>query len=215
MKGRQRLAVSARPDADDSDSPALQLLKLVWAKGMKDSWGRINGSMSSALRLAIGAGLEFHPGDFAVIYKSFRAGYWVGSEDEWIYASAIENLNVSAYTAWESYKMRKPFIANAVEGRAYGSTSLHRDQVSRKRGRLAVGFSLILPTHTGTMTNPRRWFVTGFDDDAAIVRLALYEHDHQTGKPKRLRKLNHLELADLCPAPKKPKKASEVRDAPQ
>jgi hypothetical protein len=184
-------------------SDALTLLTHVWKRGMKDSWGRINGSMFQALSLAIGAGLKFEAKDFEHIYSrdGFRGGYWVGAEYEWIYSSAIENGNASAYKAWEEFKGRKPFFANGVKGRHYpGTRYLHTTQMSAQRGRLAVGFSFPL--------DGRCWFVTGFDDEKGILRAALYERDYAQGKPKKLRKFTHEEIAELFPAPKKVKKAA-------
>lgn len=194
-------------------SSALSLLKHVWDKGMRDSWGRINHSMYTALSLAIGAGLKFDASDFDYIYKApsygdggFNGGYWVGAEDEWIYSMAIENGNSSAWTAWEERKNRKPFFANDVEGRRWSSGYLHTNQMQSKRCRLAVGFSFPLDN--------RRWFVTGFDDKAGILRAALYERNVQEGKPKKLRKFSHEEIASLFPAPKKDKaKAATATEA--
>lgn len=186
-------------------STALTLLTHIWKRGMKDSWGRINGSMSHALSLAIGSGLKFEAKDFWTIFQrpelgGFNGGYWVGSESEWIYSMAIENGNASAYQAWEEYRARKPFIANNVEGRRWAQGYTHTNQMQSQRCRLGVGFSFPL--------DGRRWFVTTFDDEAGIMRAALYEHDHQTGKPKKLRKFTHEEIAELFPAPKKAKKAA-------
>lgn len=47
--------------------------------------------------------------------------------------------------------------------------------------------------------------MTGFDDEKGIIRLASYEKHWPQGKPKKLLKLTHEELAKICPAPKKEK----------
>lgn len=183
-------------------STALTLLTHVWKHGAKDSWGRVNTSMYRALSLAIGSGLQFDAEDFETIYDyprngGFNGGYWVGSESEWIYSMAVENGNASAYQAWEEYKGRKPFFANDVRGTQYGTQYLHTSQMRSQRCRLAVGFSFPI--------EGKRWFVTSFDDEAGIMRAALYNGYTNSGKPKKLRKFTHEEISELFPAPKKAK----------
>lgn len=195
----------------EKETTAHQLLRHVWENCSRDSWGRINHAMRQALKLAIGARLEFVEADFKAIFSSprsggFNGGYWVTGGSEWIYAMAIESDNSTAWTAYEAYKGRRPFIANNVEARNHGLGYIHADTMSRKRGRLAEGYSFPISTNLGTMTNLRRWYVTGFDDKAGIVRIALYQNDNHDGKPIKRRKLTHEDVAELCPAPKKPKK---------
>lgn len=185
-------------------SAALTLLRHVWNRGKKDSWGRINHSMRNALSLAIGSGLSFKATDFSVFAQNFRWGYWVTDNAEWIYHMAIINGNESCIKAWEEHKGREPFRGNDVnlyrwegaETVGWGNY-IHSNQPQRQRERLAEGFGLPL--------EGRQWWVTGFDDEAGKIRLVSYEGHWPDGKPKKRRTLTHEELATLCPAPKKKK----------
>ena len=190
--------------ASTKDSPALQLLSVVWNDGMKDSWGRINHAMHSALELAIGSGVHFNLGDFAEISRRFDWGYWVNDNPEWIYTDAILNLNESAIAAWETYKGREAFRGNNVSTFGHRRSFLHVTSPSRKRERLGVGMYF-------EDAERNKWWVNGFDDKAGIIRVASYYSDSnkggwQQGKPTKLKKLTHDDLREICPAPKKPKK---------
>lgn len=97
------------------DSPALQLLKIVWNSDLPDSYKRINESMSSAMELACGC-LRFDEGDIRFAYEKMRGSYWFGvssngkSMGEHFYAAAIEKDNPSAWQAYEHAFGREPFI---------------------------------------------------------------------------------------------------------
>jgi hypothetical protein len=181
-------------------STALKLLKVVWENGTKDSWERVNHSMRNALTLAIGSGLDFAAKDFGIMASDFSWSYWATDDPEWIYHHAILNGNQSCVEAWEKYQNRSPFRANDVslyrwegaESDGYGY--LHTSSVKRQRERLAVGF--------GFPIDGRQWWVTKFDDDKGVVRLASYKGDWPGGKPEKLRVLTHEELSVLCPAHK-------------
>lgn len=175
---------------------AIQLLTLVWKNGMTDSWGRINSYMHHALKLAIGSGLEFEKGDFPTLYTAFRARYWIGSEPEWVYSQAVFDGNKSCIKAWEEHTARTPFYGNDVST-GYMQGFIHRSSSNRARERLAVGFTF--PSEGKT------WKVTAFVGDC--IRIATYDGESRT--PKKLRKLSHAEMLELCPAPKKVKAKKE------
>lgn len=91
--------------AKKQDSPALQLVRLVYRHGQEatgHSWVRLNGALFSAVRVAIEGGLKFDVGDFAVFHKELRAGYWIGSHPTGLYAAACEFGNDSACKSYES-----------------------------------------------------------------------------------------------------------------
>lgn len=185
-------------------TPALQLLSIVWNKVKKDSWERINHAMREALSLAIGSGLTFKASDFDHMSAKFRWSYWVSESSEWIYTSAILNLNESCIAAYEQWKQREPFRANKVQAARYRDPYLHTSSIARERERLAVGMGF---PHDG-----RQWWVTGFDDTKGTVRIASYAGRWQEGKPEKLRQLTHEQLKAICPAPKKAKK--DLREQP-
>ena len=100
------------------DSPAIQLLTLLWENRQKEtshSWLKLNHSMSDGLRLAIRMGLTFNLGDIELCHKRFRAGYWFGADIEWIYQLAVLYRNASAWKCFEDYRKRKPFIVKGAK----------------------------------------------------------------------------------------------------
>lgn len=152
------------------DSEVIKLLDIVWencSAGVTHSWGHVNGSMRSALELAIG-GFKFDLGDFDIISdrSKYNFGYWCGDSVEWIYSQAIHACNMSAVHAFEKWKGREPFIADEV-------TFDHRQNCyrnsggDRKKERLFVG----------------AWFrwqgiqvkVTSFSDDQSYVNACSYK----------------------------------------
>jgi hypothetical protein len=132
---QQRAAEAKRKEAERKrklreDSPAYNLLSLVWAgRGAKggESWRRTNDAMGSALRLAVVSGMEFFPGDFARFSREFNSGYWIG-DGERVYGIAcnLDNRyhggNPSAYQSYEEWRGRKPFIVlKSVNRHHHGS----------------------------------------------------------------------------------------------
>lgn len=178
-------------------SATLSLLSIVWSKGKKDSWERINHAMRSALSLAIGSGLDFNPKDFAQMQDKFRWEYWVTESTEWIYSTAVINGNDSCVLAYEKWKKRTAFYANNISSSYCNSIFIHRNSIVRKRERAAVG--LCFPM------NGRTWYVTGFNDVAGTIRLASYSSGRQEGKPEKLLQLTNEEFKASHPAPKKKK----------
>jgi len=100
--------------------------------------------MRDALSLAIGSGMKFNVGDFTEIDDAFHAGRWIGTGDdnsEWCYRLAVLVGNKSAIDAYESYRHRKPFIADDVEpGDRYDHGGYLHLSGKRQRERLAIGF---------------------------------------------------------------------------
>jgi hypothetical protein len=184
-------------------TPAIKLLTIVWNSGMKDSWERINHSMRSALRLAIGSGLRFEAKDFTYMASNFRWHYWVGESTEWIYTNAILDGNEWAVGAYERWKGRVPFRANNVESGYHGGF-IHRSSVARQRERLAVSLSF-------PYEDTRAWVTAFHDEGDGLIRAAVYRKQHAEGKPIKLLKLSHIQIAQMFPAPKKtkPKKGGE------
>ena len=169
-------------------SPAVQLLNQVWLYGKKDSWGRINHSMRNALSLAIGSGMEFHADDFRTILNDFRAGYWIGSCDEWVYTMAIFIGNKSCIKAYEMYADRKPFIHTNVNlgWHATGEGYIHANHSTRAKERLAVGFSFKFAG--------RVWYVTSFKDDTGHIVMASYKGNNREGAPEKIMKATHEQM---------------------
>ena len=187
--------------SSNKTSPARQLLAHVWEYAQHDPWQRINYAMHHALDLAIRSGMKFVESDFAYFAEKFRWGYWAGSDREWIYTAAVLDGNASCVEAWEKHRKREPFRANDIRATNHRGF-IHANHIARQRERLAVGFSF---PYEG-----RRWFVTAFDDENGIVRGACYEHDHQTGAPKKIKGFTHEDIKALFPAPKKIKKQKEA-----
>jgi len=93
-------------------SSAIQLLQQVWQHKQEatgHSWLKLNHAMADALGLAIRAGMRFDVGDFEVMAREFRSGYWIG-DGERFYELAVLYRNSSAYLAFEAKRQRKPFI---------------------------------------------------------------------------------------------------------
>jgi hypothetical protein len=124
-------------------SAVTEFLDVVWDNANNDighSWERLNHAMHSALKLTIGAGFEFLPGDFDHIFSHYSSGRWIG-ESEWCYALAIFVGNVSACGSFEVSRKRLAFIADDVTpGERWSNGGWLHMVGDRKRGRLAVGF---------------------------------------------------------------------------
>lgn len=181
----------------DAKSPAIQLLDLIWSKTNKGkcskSYRNLNGSMQSALSLAIYSGLEFYEDDFNYINQYFRFGYWGGADNggfaESFYTSAVYHSNIPACKAFERWKKRKPFITNGVNLRSSSGVSLS----SHSRGRLAIGSEF--------MWNDEQVTVTSFSDDGKqLVACSYTPFEFKNGycsgghKPKHIYKINYGDL---------------------
>lgn len=94
-------------------SAAMQFVRVAWEErcgATEHSWRTVNATMWSALMLAITGGMSFSVDDFAEIYKSMRAGYWIGEGGERLYAAACEAGNLQACQSYEALKGRNPFM---------------------------------------------------------------------------------------------------------
>jgi len=139
------------------DSPAIQLLQLVWSNcntTTGHSWERVNQSMASALHLAICSGFKFDVGDFAAINLLFRFGYWGGAWGggfaEQFYTSAVAADNLSAAQSFEAWKKRKPIIADKVR---HGDSRFRHSDSSRAKGRLCISCKFTWKGESVTVTS--------------------------------------------------------------
>lgn len=176
-------------------SPMIQLLTVIWENGKKDSWGRINYSMRRALEISVGSGTPCQPEDFDFMRNHFNWSYWVGESTEWIYTSAIININESVIEAYEKWMKRKPFRANEVRSGYHGECWLPSNTMNRNRERLAEGLSF-------PFERTRAW-VTSFNDKDGVIRAAVYKSIHQEGNPVKLLKLSHENICEMFPSNKK------------
>jgi hypothetical protein len=166
------------------DSPAIQLLRLVWENcntAIRHSYERINHAMYEATRLAIGSGFRFDDGDFAVIDKDFLFCYWGGADNagfaESLYSLACASGNTSAAQAFESWKERGPVIADGVDYGEMGRMFRHGGgQVAR--GRLCAGSRFVwnreYVTVTSLASDPTRVVACSYKDDSRSKILHRY-----------------------------------------
>lgn len=92
--------------AQQKDSPALQLVRLVFTEGQKatgHSWTRLNQALYQAAKVAIEGGMRFNLEDFTDFYVEMRAGYWIGAHPDGLYAAACKVGNLSACRAYEHH----------------------------------------------------------------------------------------------------------------
>lgn len=143
-----------------TDSPAIQLLELVWRHNcavVPHAWERVNHSMCRALELAIGAGLRFAPGDFGTIDDRYKPGFWYGEQGgEQFYRLAVVVGNVSAAQAWESRHGRRPLLADDVEPPPWATLGGYIHLAGRRvRERLFVGAEFNYRGQRATVTSFR------------------------------------------------------------
>jgi len=159
--------------ARKKDSPAVELMELVWAgnaKATSFAWERLNDALRSALHLAICNGMAFGLEDFPMIAKRYRLWYWGGRDGhmlgEGFYRSACITGNMSACLAFEAWKRRPPFIVDGADPRSYSPQGLHLAS-TRKRGRVAVSFEF--------PWSGERVRVTSFADDGSHLVACSYK----------------------------------------
>ncbi len=160
-------------------SPTEKMLTLVWRfslQGKAHSWDVLNHSMRLALRLAISSGFEMKSMDWWAIYNRFRGNYWMGVDAEWAYALAVQTNNVPAFTSYEDWAKRGPFIADDVEP---GHCMDESRCWNRQRGRLAVGFSF--------PWDGQRIHVTSFTQDGTHLIACSYSDPDARKIKKRYR----------------------------
>lgn len=118
------------------DSPAMQLLRVMWKHGYATSkprlsWTLLNGAMEGALQLAIISQLRFDPDDLTLVNKNAADDGFGVDLTERIYSLAVNGvsrcgLNRSAAVAFETWANRQPFLIRLSPG-------------NRGLGRIAVG----------------------------------------------------------------------------
>jgi len=175
---------------EERKSKAIQLLDLVWNganAGTPFSWERLNTSMYTALKLAVGSGLAFALDDVTYIRNNYRSPYWIGASYEAIYTEAVIVDNITAIDSYEHAYNRKPIRANDCY---MGNTSLysHLSSINRKRSRLCVGM--------GFRYKDTRAWVTKFLPDDRIVA-CVYEKRWIGGKPIKVMKLNQSQIKKI------------------
>ncbi len=131
-------------------SPAMQLLELVWQHNCQRSWDCINGSMATALRLAISSGMIFGADDWDGMRK-WKPGYWRNNEK--CYTLAVQVDSTSALKCLEVAFDRRAIIADNV------------DNYSQRR--LFIGAKF-----TYGKDRPK---VTSFSDDGKSVTACTYK----------------------------------------
>lgn len=86
--------------------------QMMWQhvqRATSHSWLKLNRAMDRTMMLAVKAGFKFADHDLSLMFKRFRAGYWVG-DLEYFYRTAVLYRNSTAYHAFETWAGRKPFI---------------------------------------------------------------------------------------------------------
>lgn len=124
------------------DSPALQLVRLVFTEGQKatgHSWTRLNQALYQAAKVAIEGGLRFDLEDFTIFYAKMRAEYWIGAHPDGLYAAACKVGNLSACRAYEHrygfcpYELdgQRVFVGHDFmwKGERVTCTSIHKDHL--------------------------------------------------------------------------------------
>jgi hypothetical protein len=197
-----------------SKSSALELIQHVWdhnREGTGFSWERLNQSMYSSVKLAIGSGLKFGKSDFEYIAEKMRVGYWCGADggEPW-YSLAIKMGNSSAIAAFEQWKNRKPFL-------------IQTDFEKPVRIRMQVGSRF-----WWTKDFEERFYVTltSFSGDQDYITAVTYkerpepqkckwcnqqEHQYDSVKIKRRFKITHKDIKDYHAALKDLKKEREEK----
>lgn len=179
---------------------ALKLISLVWQKNHTTAWEALNHCMSDAVKLAIGAKLEWSPSDFKFISDNFRPGYWLG-EHMWecSYALAVWTDNADFIKAYEAYSSRKPFIANCVSSHGQAEGYAHANSQNRQRGRIALWSEVWI--------DGLRFECTSISNDRVILT------SRPTKGKRTIKKLSVEDCKTLWPAPKKKKKATTTDNA--
>jgi hypothetical protein len=112
--------------------------------------------------LAISSGMQFNVDDFDDFYKDrpdgFRAGYWIGSCNEWCYTMACGlsrgQVNIPAARSYEKMKGRSPFFIGRRRVAVRARLSYNKEGV------------------------PKIGEVTSFNDKNGILTLTVRRHDH-------------------------------------
>lgn len=174
---------------------ALKLISHVWENHNTTSWEALNRSMAAAVKLAIGAKLDWTPSDFKYISDHFRPSYWLGEHGwEWAYSLAVWTDCMSFIRAYESFAGRKPFMANQVS--AYGQSKgyAHQNSQNRQRGRIALNSEVWI--------DELRYECTSITNERVVLV------SRPTEGKRAVKKLTAADCATLWPAPKREKQAA-------
>jgi len=126
------------------ESPARQLVGIVWRGAPRRSWRHLNGTLKSAVHLAISAGLKFAADDFEHFFNSKHGRFWFSEDHESFYAAAVQHNNTAACRSWEKFVGRPPVILDGNRlyiGAQMDPKYLPQDKVD---GRFAVVTSFSL-----------------------------------------------------------------------
>lgn len=169
---------------------ALKLISLVWSHENTTAWESLNHCMFDAVKLAIGAKLEWNPTDFSYIEKHYNPGHWLGSDGwERAYSLAVWTDCTSFIRAYEVFVGRKPFMANRVSAYGQADGYAHANFQNRQRGRIALGSEVWI--------DGLRFNCTSITNDRIVLT-------SRPDKGKRtIKKLSPEDCASLWPAPKK------------
>lgn len=173
---------------------ALRLISLVWENENTTAWESLNHCMYRAVKLAIGAKLEWQPSDFRNIEK-FNPAYWLG-EHGWenAYALAVWTDGASFIKAYEAFVGRKPFIANRVSAYGQAQGYAHVNSQNRQRGRIALNSEVWI--------EDLRYNCTSITNDRIVLT------SRPEGGKRTIKKLTPEDCARIWPAPKKLKVAT-------
>lgn len=140
----------------DKRSAVIQLLDLIWENAnaaVDHSWERLNHAMYAALKMAVGAGFEWHASDFKHVVENYSSGRWISDSTEWVYTLAVVCGNSSAFKSYEAWANREPFIADDVGLREYSAGGYMHMTGDRQKERLAVGFTFPWRGYTVKVTS--------------------------------------------------------------
>lgn len=183
---------TARDEQTHTMKSALKLIAHVWGNRHTTSWEAVNHCMYDAVKLAIGAKLEWEPNDFKYIEDNFRPGYWLGADGwERPYSLAVWTDATSFIKSYETFSGRKPFMANEVS--AYGQSEgyAHANSQNRVRGRIAL--------------NSEVWIDSVRFECTSITNERIVLTSRPASGKRKINKLTVEDCAKLWPAPKKQK----------
>lgn len=212
-----------------STSPVIAFLQSVWDNsnsGRGHSWSILNGSLYTALKLAITSHYKFEPDDFHEAYRRFKGGYWFHTDPDgkgmgtWFYTAAVGCGNMSAAQSFEKWTGTAPFLflgkRLCIPGHNNddGLMILREDAPAIVKAQKCKTDEQALEVLRRSQTG--RWWVTGFNE--THIRLASYyteknTYGHREGTPTKLKKLTHDELAAISKeirAAMKPAKKKEA-----
>lgn len=193
--------VFVSPPKPVTSSPAMVLLSHVWKHTGDNggtSWDRLNDAMSSSLRLAINAGLQFDLDDFKSFSRDFNSRRWIG-DAEWCYSKACGSEhndhggNPSAVQSFEAWLGRKPFL-------------VRHEPKEKTPKRLYVG------ARFRWLDNEefRLVFVTSFNDAKKTCTAVEYQPDSNRSKIARRHTITHEKIKEYHDLLRKHEKSTQL-----